>query len=329
MSALLDLYPTRPTSSHIQKAIARANDFSLDEVRSRVAKENPNWSRKRIDTAVAEYRKWLALIVLNKKKFGKLGMCSKDVDEVWHAHILFTRKYAADCKALCGRFIHHQPTPEDKKGDTTTSKNTLAALQSIFGSVHPVWLSSVKGGRLEGNCDDCASISCQPHDCGGGTCGPANCSSNCNWDWIRASFVLEAVRNNFCIKNVWNGHKKIIIIIYTNSSFLTRNNSLQFTIRTIHELDQCRNQLFSPAVLGKVPPFHSNVWLAFGAGAFLSPNVMRIPQDWVAVWKGQKHRFCPLLVHAPQRPICVSLDPSYYIVILLSTSSSLKSISIY
>jgi hypothetical protein len=80
--------------------LARATALSLDCVRSRVAKENPDWTTTRVDTAVAEYRKWLVLIAL--KKFDKLGMCSTDVDEVWHAHILFTRKYAADCEALCG-----------------------------------------------------------------------------------------------------------------------------------------------------------------------------------------------------------------------------------
>lgn len=32
-----------------------------------------------------------------------------DVDEVWHAHILDTRRYAEDCAALFGTFHHHYP----------------------------------------------------------------------------------------------------------------------------------------------------------------------------------------------------------------------------
>jgi hypothetical protein len=119
--------------------LARATALSLDCVRSRVAKENPDWTTTRVDTAVAEYRKWLVWIALNKK-FDKLGMCSTDVDEVWHAHILFTRKYAADCEALCGCFIHHQPNSEEEKRDDTSAKNTLSALQQVFGGVHPVWV---------------------------------------------------------------------------------------------------------------------------------------------------------------------------------------------
>ena len=136
---------------------------SFDEFRSRVAKENPDWTTSRLETAVAEYRKWLVLIALNK--FGKLGMCSPDVDEVWHAHILFTRKYAADCEALCGHFIHHQPNSEAEKRDATNAKNTLAGLQEIFGSVNHVWLS----GREENCTDECQFQPCHPalpcHSC--------------------------------------------------------------------------------------------------------------------------------------------------------------------
>jgi len=33
----------------------------------------------------------------------------KLADKVWHEHITNTRKYAADCDALFGMFIHHQP----------------------------------------------------------------------------------------------------------------------------------------------------------------------------------------------------------------------------
>jgi hypothetical protein len=138
---------------------AAAQVLSLDQVRSRVAKESPDWAIERVDTAVSEYRKWLVLCALDK--FGKLGMCSADVDKVWHAHILFTRKYAADCEVLCGRFIHHEPTSEKEKltRDGTSAKNTQAALKEIFGEVHPVWLASCKNYH---NCgaNDCSATSC-------------------------------------------------------------------------------------------------------------------------------------------------------------------------
>ena len=171
--------------NEIQSFINRADSkvLHLDDIRSRVAKENADWTTTRVDTAVAEYRKWLVLTALNK--FGKLGMCSADVDKVWHAHILFTRKYAADCKALCGRFIHHQPTSEEDKlkRDRTSAKNTQAALLEVFGEVHPVWLLSGKAGPLKDECDggpdECSTKSCQPHDCTAGDCSKINCTNEC------------------------------------------------------------------------------------------------------------------------------------------------------
>jgi len=33
------------------------------------------------------------------------------VDAIWHAHILWTRRYRQDCEALVGYFIDHEPDP--------------------------------------------------------------------------------------------------------------------------------------------------------------------------------------------------------------------------
>lgn len=33
------------------------------------------------------------------------------VDAIWHAHILWTRRYRQDCEALVGHFVDHEPDP--------------------------------------------------------------------------------------------------------------------------------------------------------------------------------------------------------------------------
>src|SRR5687768_16254485 len=58
-----------------------------------------------IKLAIVEYRKFMTLAVLRDD----LDMFSGEVDEVWHAHILFTRQYAEFCQAVNGKFIHHDP----------------------------------------------------------------------------------------------------------------------------------------------------------------------------------------------------------------------------
>ena len=51
-----------------------------------------------------EYRKYLALVGA-----GLQPVPSKKVDDAWHAHMLNTKKYAADTQALFGHFLHHEP----------------------------------------------------------------------------------------------------------------------------------------------------------------------------------------------------------------------------
>jgi hypothetical protein len=36
---------------------------------------------------------------------------SAAVDAIWHAHILWTRRYRRDCEALVGHFVDHEPDP--------------------------------------------------------------------------------------------------------------------------------------------------------------------------------------------------------------------------
>jgi len=141
--------------------------FELENVVKRVMKENPNWTQERANVAVEEYRKWLVLCSITPDL--RLGMCSTDVDEIWHAHILFTREYMKLCNAIAGRYIHHQPTSDEEKasGDNSTSLLTKKVLKCVFGNVHPVWSRAV----AEANC--CS-------DCGHNKeKNEANCCSDC------------------------------------------------------------------------------------------------------------------------------------------------------
>ena len=64
------------------------------------------WSRARADAVEFEYRRFLFLM----KKFPDEQTAPLvDVDTFWHYHILDTMKYAADCDAVFGYFLHHFP----------------------------------------------------------------------------------------------------------------------------------------------------------------------------------------------------------------------------
>ena len=60
----------------------------------------------------------------------------RDADELWHLHILDTRKYEADCEAIFGRFLNHtplygEPTAKDKK----LFEETVKLYERTFGAV--------------------------------------------------------------------------------------------------------------------------------------------------------------------------------------------------
>lgn len=81
----------------------------LTKILKRVAKEHPEWSQQRLDDAEKGYREYMADV-----NHDKTLSPSKDVDEVWHAHILHTIEYAGFCQFHFGRFIHHVPDENDR-----------------------------------------------------------------------------------------------------------------------------------------------------------------------------------------------------------------------
>jgi hypothetical protein len=83
-------------------------DFDLTRVRARLLREG-QLDAQNLDTAILEFRRYLGLHVAEPRP---LAMFSKDVDEVWHTCVLFTRLYAQLCTEAFGHFLHHEPTDE-------------------------------------------------------------------------------------------------------------------------------------------------------------------------------------------------------------------------
>ena len=99
--------------------------------------EGKGWS---FDYALAiseEYRKYLVLCLQNPDI---AVVPSKEVDNFWHYHILDTQKYAEDCQACFGYFLHHFPyfgmrSEQDAKNLQTAGQQTLDLYISEFGKV--------------------------------------------------------------------------------------------------------------------------------------------------------------------------------------------------
>lgn len=64
------------------------------------------WSLDQANAVEFEYRRFL---ILMKQFPNEQTAPLMDVDTFWHYHILDTMKYAADCEAVFGYFLHHFP----------------------------------------------------------------------------------------------------------------------------------------------------------------------------------------------------------------------------
>lgn len=71
----------------------------------------PRWSLADAAHCARLYKNFLILI---KKHFPEFLVPTREIDEFWHNHILHTKRYARDCSAIFGFYLHHDPTlPED------------------------------------------------------------------------------------------------------------------------------------------------------------------------------------------------------------------------
>lgn len=92
-----------------QEEIAKKLIYSLDLTRvAERVKRLQKWSKKQVLEACEQYRVFLFLV----KKYGKQYQLapSRDIDEIWHAHILHTQDYTEFCEKLFGFYLHHCPS---------------------------------------------------------------------------------------------------------------------------------------------------------------------------------------------------------------------------
>lgn len=140
--------------------------LDLGPIKFKLASHNDGsgWSVEKVTRVESEYRKFLTLCA---EMPGEQIVPSKEVDEMWHTHILDTSKYADDCETIFGFFLHHFPYlglrgEEDAKALVAASKRTKRLYLDRFGELSPT-LSPVA---------DCMT------GCGSVACSPSSCTSN-------------------------------------------------------------------------------------------------------------------------------------------------------
>lgn len=71
----------------------------------------PRWSLSDARHCCQLYKHFLILL---KKYHPEFLVPTREIDEFWHNHILYTKNYFRDSLAIFGHYLHHDPaTPDD------------------------------------------------------------------------------------------------------------------------------------------------------------------------------------------------------------------------
>jgi hypothetical protein len=100
----------------------------------------PGW----VDEAILEFRRYLSLQVVATQP---IPMFSRQVDEVWHTCVLFTRLYADLCRTCFGYFVHHEPADEEAPGSVTWS-DFADIYREFYGEPGRLWTMDRDAGDL-------------------------------------------------------------------------------------------------------------------------------------------------------------------------------------
>jgi len=120
-----------------QRIVKEIYETELPIVKHRLLdkEEGPGWSELQYKKAVDLYKKFIMLCC----KYPEESIVpTKEIDAVWHQHILDTKAYTEFCKKYFGTYLHHDPSvgigsEESKKELQELFERTDLLWQSEFG----------------------------------------------------------------------------------------------------------------------------------------------------------------------------------------------------
>lgn len=138
---------------------------NLQDKWARSEERDTNWTQSDLSNAIIRYRKFLYLA----KKYPNMTLApTKDIDAIWHLHMLSPVAYFKDCISFLGTIFDHD-------GGYGKTDNELASLKDVFTQTQTMWKNEFNEEYVLH--DKTSSTNCW-HDCQG-RCWHA-CSSKLN-----------------------------------------------------------------------------------------------------------------------------------------------------
>ena len=103
-------------------------DYDFSEILKRLVKVE-NWNKSSALIAIEQYKHFIFL----KRKYPHHEPlpAPTDLDQVWHAHILFTKNYEQFCIKVFGKFLHHNPVNENDPEMQNVMRKGFIRLQAL------------------------------------------------------------------------------------------------------------------------------------------------------------------------------------------------------
>lgn len=146
----------------------RIDSIDLEPIKFKLMKEF-GWALEYSDHVEVLYKGYLLLSQLN---LDQPLVPTKAIDEMWHQHILDTRKYEDDCARTLGRFFHHFPyfgvrNDEDARNLEIAFAETRKLFVEHLGVDLVAPSVDTEGGRRPGfGGEETFSSTCK-HECSG------------------------------------------------------------------------------------------------------------------------------------------------------------------
>lgn len=157
-------------------------DLDLTSVRNAM-REKHGWTIERAYAAELEYTRFLTLLQM-RPGFPLVPWLDSegrdDLDQFWHQHILDTAKYAADCKGVFGRMIHHNPhLVRGSEEEQESIDKTRRLYARRFGS--GTYGSQATAADFSG-CSACSTLGDSGHSAHGSSGGHSDSGSHSGGD---------------------------------------------------------------------------------------------------------------------------------------------------
>lgn len=158
---------------------AKIQALDLSMVRSKLmSPKNEGMPLEEANAAIEGYRRYLLLAFVADFPV----VPTREMDAAWHHHILDTERYARDCKAIFGRFLHHRPSAENAPGaDRERMKAHAHRTAQLYHMIFREEMPRARRAECDHRCDgpgcdgDCDAVRVECSGC----CTPTDCAGPC------------------------------------------------------------------------------------------------------------------------------------------------------